>query len=764
MDQFEIVHAGSRETAPHVIQNNNFGQNGDSGGGEIDAMAALKRRRFLIAFLAITATLIAFFVTRLMTPLYEAEASVLLNPREVALIGTTTQPGTTLPSEETARKNEIAILRSRNLAETIVDRLQLDRLPEFNPTLRPSPLKNFIGRTRASLADWAEPALGMLSPDLVAGIRGAPPQEMTPERLHNAIIDNFLRRLETTSNDASRVVGIRFLSEDGERAALIANAVADHFIAHKREQELATADTLARNLTQEIAAVNRGIQDAERALDETRVRLGVQSDSNVKALADRMIELNRQLLTATGERLRAEAQFAEAQSARGSGDDSAAQVLNSPLIQRLQEAAATASSRVAQLSQRYNNNHPSLIEAQGQLRDIRAKIAEEMGKIQNNRLNAVAIAKSTEEGLRRQVAQMKDQIDRANLAEVDIRASEREVEAKRTLLPQLAARLNSANAQSDYLTHHGSETEVISRAVTPLFAGHPPVLAILATAMVLSIAGGGILAVMLERADNTIQSTGQIRRLTPLPVIGTLPVIRRGRWRRRPPVEKLLETSDTAFLEHLRTVALRAGANGPTPAKVLLFTSSVSDEGKSSAAAAMARMLALSGRRTIIIDADLRAPTLHRVLGMRRGPGLAEFIQDGRGLDEVVQHDEMSGADVIAAGKCHGPSADILQSPRMQELIGNLAIHYDTVIVDSPPVLAVCDAHILARMADRTLMLVRWRSTQASTLVTALQRLGDDHVPVDGIILSQVDGKKYNLYGYADSEMFSPGFRKYYTH
>jgi len=759
MDQFEIVPAVPRETVPHVVHEV------DSPSGEVDTMAALKRRRVLIAFLVIVATLVAFFITRMMTPLYEAEAGIMFNPRELTLMGTTTQAGTLLPSEETARKNEVAIVRSRGLAETIVDRLQLDRLPEFNPTLQqPSPMKTLVEQNRAALADWAAPVLKLLPPEAATIVRGQPAEEMTPDAVRNEVINRFLRRLDTSASDASRVIGIRFLSEDRERAALIANTVADAFIAHKRDQDLSTAQTLVGNLTQEIAALNREIQDAERKLDETRIAKGVQADSNVRALSDRMAELNRQLLTATGERVRAEAQFAEAQNARGSGDASATQVLASPLIQRLQEAAALASARVNQLSQRYNDQHPQIMAARSELRDLRARLGEEMARIQNSRLNSVAIAKANEEGLRRQVEQLKQQIDKANVAEVDIRATEREVEAKRTLLPQLVTRLNNANAQIDYMSNHGSETQVISRAVVPRFASHPPVLAIMASAVLLSIGGGSILAVLLERADNTIQNTAQIRRMSPLRVLGTLPVVRGRRWRRRSPAEEIIAQRDSAFLEHLRTIALRAGTAGPAAAKVVLFTSSVSNEGKSSAASAMARMLAQSGRRTIIVDCDLRAPTVHRNLNLRRGPGLAEYIEDGRDLQDVLQHDSASGCDVIAAGKCRGASADVLQSHRMQELIGELAVAYDTVIIDSPPVLAVCDAHILARMADRTIMMVRWRSTQATTLATALQRLADDHVPVDGIVLSQVDSKKYSLYGYSDSEMFSPGFRKYYTH
>ena len=758
MDQYEIVHAGVRESVPHVKE-------GSASSGEIDTVAALKRRRVLIAVLVVAATVAAFLVTRLMTPLYEAEAGIMFNPRELTLIGATTQQGTMLPSEETARKNYIAIVRSRALAEAVVDRLQLDKLPEFNPTLRPpSRTQVLADQGRAMLADWAAPVLALLPASMTTSETGWRTEEMSQERIRDEIINRFLRRLETSSSDASRVIGIRFLSEDRDRSALIANTVAEQFMIRKRDQELAGAEVLSRNLTQEITDLNKEIQDAERKVDERRLALGIGSDAGVKALSDRMGELSRQLMAATSERVRAEAQFAEAQSIRNSGDvASAAQVLGSPLIQRLQEAAAMASARLAQLQLRYNDGHPQMIAARSELRDIRSKIGEEMAKIQNGRHNAVAIAKAGEEGLRQQVEILKTQMAKANVSEVDIGVLEREVEAKRILMPQLTARLNNANAQIDYLRHHGADTQVISQAVVPRFASHPPILAIMATAVVMAAGGGGVLAVLLERADSTIQSTSQLRRLTPLRVLGTLPVIR-GRRRRQPPAQLVVDGTDSVYLEHLRTIALRAGAAGPMPVKVLLVTSSVSGEGKSSAASSLARMLALSGRRIIIIDADLRAPTMHRVFGLRRERGLAEFIQKGLALEDVVQHDEASGADVITAGHCRGASADVLQSSRMQELIGHLAIAYDTVIIDSPPVLAVCDAHILARLADRTVMMVRWKSTQVSTLVTALQRLSDDHVPVDGIVLSQVDSKKYSLYGYSDSEIFSPGFRKYYTH
>ncbi|AWU95459.1 hypothetical protein DM194_14100 (plasmid) [Azospirillum ramasamyi] len=751
MNQYEIVHSEVRDPAPYIRQ---------EGGGaarEIDTIGALKRRRFMILLLIGTAMTATFLVARLMTPLYEAEADIMFNPRELSWMGDTTQPGALPPSEESARKNEIAIVQSRVLAEAVVDRLELQRIAEFNPSLRPS----LSERLRALVAGWAGPALSLLPIEAAASEMpggGAPHRNTRDE-----VVNSFQRRLDATSSDASRVISIRFRSEDAERATLVANAVADHFIAQKRDQEVSAAEALGRSLTQEIADLNRDIRDAERRLEETRIALGLHSDSNIKALADRMTELNRQLIAVTGERLRAEAQFAEAQSVRSNGSESAAQVLDSPLIQRLQEAATAASSQVGQLSLRYSNNHPALIAARAELRDLRSRIGEEVQKIQNSRLNAVAIAKTNEEGLRQQVNLLNEQMAKANASEVDVRVMEREVEAKRTLLPQLAARLNNANAQIDYLKLHGPDMQVISRAVVPPFATFPPTLAMLATAFVLSAGGGGVLALLLERADNTVQSLSQIRRMTPVRVVGALPIAdRRRRWRRRPPAEHVLDETDSMFIEQLRSLALRTGLGDPTT-KVLLFTSSVSEEGKSSAASSMARMLALSGRRTVLIDADLRAPTVHRIFGMNRGPGLTEYVTGGHSLSEVIRTDTASGAEIITAGRNVASPSDVLQSPRLQELVSDLAVMFDAVIIDSPPVLAACDAHILARLADRTLMIVRWRSTRISTFVSAMQRLSDDRIPVDGIVLSQVDGRKYRLHDYGDSAMFSAGFRKYYT-
>jgi tyrosine-protein kinase Etk/Wzc len=174
-------------------------------------------------------------------------------------------------------------------------------------------------------------------------------------------------------------------------------------------------------------------------------------------------------------------------------------------------------------------------------------------------------------------------------------------------------------------------------------------------------------------------------------------------------------------------------------------------------------MLALAGHRIVIVDADLRRPTVSRAFGMEKSPGLAEFLAGGKELDDVLQMDGASGTYFIAAGTSIRAPADILQSPRFSQILRELSASFDSVIIDAPPVLAVSDASILAEQANMTMVVVRWRTTKTRTFITALQRMADLGIPVNGTVLSMVDSKKYGLYGYPDAEIFSRDFGKYYS-
>jgi capsular exopolysaccharide synthesis family protein len=287
-------------------------------------------------------------------------------------------------------------------------------------------------------------------------------------------------------------------------------------------------------------------------------------------------------------------------------------------------------------------------------------------------------------------------------------------------------------------------------------------LAITAAAILVSAAGASIIVILLERGDDTIRSMAQIRELTAARILGTVPLVKRARGDGRLPQRHVLARQRSQFTESLRVISFQIDRVWTPPAKVLLITSSISSEGKSSVAACLARVMALAGRRVVLVDADLRNPTLHRMFALVRSPGLAELAEGTRNLYQVLQFDHASNMSVVTAGEYVDSPADTLQSRRIARLFRSLAMDFDTVIVDSPPFLAVNDASILAQYADATIAVVRWGSTTTATLVTTLQRMADLKVRLHGIVLSMVDSRKYERHGYADSAFFSRSFRKDY--
>jgi capsular exopolysaccharide synthesis family protein len=292
---------------------------------------------------------------------------------------------------------------------------------------------------------------------------------------------------------------------------------------------------------------------------------------------------------------------------------------------------------------------------------------------------------------------------------------------------------------------------------------YPPTLAITAAAMLISAAGAFIVVVLLERGNDTIRSMAQIRELTPACILGAVPLVKRTRGDGRLLQRDVVARQRSQFAESLRAISFQISHVWSVPAKVLLITSSVSSEGKSSLAMCLARVMALAGPRVVIVDADLRNPSLHRIFAVPRSPGLADLIQGNQHIDQVVQFDRASTAAIITAGEFVASPADLLQSLQASKVFRSLAADFETVIIDSPPFLAVNDASILARYADATIMVVRWGSTRVATLLTALQRMSDVKVRLNGVALTMVNSRRYERHGYSDSAVFSRTFRKYYS-
>lgn len=717
--------------------------------------AALRRWRLILGF-AVGGGLAGYLLCQMLTPLYVATATVMIDPREPKQIVVSADPTSAVPpSEETVRKNEIAFIRSRKLAKLVVSDLHLAREPEFNPALRRSGmLSQALDRAKREAAPWMA----------ATGLARAPAKETagaSHDRPMDDVVDALLNRLSTTSTEASRVIDIRFWSEDPERAALVANTIADEYIKEKVRQDVAELRSATRPLEEQIATLNLKIRDAERSSEKTRNQIGIDPAAGLRIAADRVSELNRELAAAAGERAAAAARVAELHTALASKRvDSLGSVLGSPLIQKLQEAATVLAAKISEISATRGPGYPDLIGARAQLADLRGQIRQEVGKIATSYANDLALAQAKERALQELVHEARLEQAEATASEVDVRTSEREQEANKSLMGQLVTRLADVEAQLNGKT---PEAQIISTATVPRSPSFPPKTAIIAAAFLIFATGGTILAVLLERRDESIWSTAQLRLMTTARMLGAVPAVKgAGRQTRSPPARVLAERK-SMYVEHLRAVWFQLDHSRAAEAKTLLITSSVSHEGKSSIAASLARLLALNGRRIVLVDADLRNPSVHKQLGLKPSPGLAEILEGTAAPEDILQVDTESGASVITAGSAVSSPAEILHSPKMENILEALSAQFDAVILDSPPLLAVHDAGILARQVDMTVMVVRWGATKETTFAAALQRLSDLDVPVGGVILSMVDRKKYDRYGYPGGDVFSSGMKKYYS-
>lgn len=199
------------------------------------------------------------------------------------------------------------------------------------------------------------------------------------------------------------------------------------------------------------------------------------------------------------------------------------------------------------------------------------------------------------------------------------------------------------------------------------------------------------------------------------------------------------------------------------PLKVVLITSALPKEGKTTIALLLGRVFALLGKRSIIIDADLRRPQMHSRLGLAVTPGLVELLTGETTLDEVIHHDEASGADVIPVGKTSPNAAELLNSDRLEKFLELISQDYDLVILDSPPSMAVADARVLAHLADATILVVRWATTPREVVAMAAKQIHEAGGNIAGVVLSRVNVRQHAAYGYGDSGIYYGPSQEYYS-
>ena len=745
------------ETALPVASSSHIADVPSAGGSEDELDIAfflrlLRRRVWFLLSLCILITGLAWLIIIQLVPTYTATSFVMLERGKQNVVDIDAVLSG-LPTDKEAIQSEVEVLLSRDLARRVVEQLSLAKRPEFNPSLRQPGLIQSV----LDIENWMPEALLSV---LYTGIADELTEKATEEERQDiSVVDNFLEQLSVKARGTSRVIGISFESEAPRLAARVANVLADLYLVQQLEAKYEATRRATSWLNTRLAGLKVRVERAEQSVEAFRAQAGLVRGASTTVASQQITELNTELVLARTKRAEAQARLRQVERllASASGVESSAEVLASQLIQRLQEQLAEVLRRRAELSAEFGAKHPKMIQVRAEADDLERKIEREVKKVIQSLRNEVAVAQAGEQTLQANMDQLESRASGLSGKEVKLRALQREANAERALYERFLSRFKETGAQEDL---QQTDARIISKADVPVEKSFPKTAPMLGGALIFSLLFGIAMVILLEQLDRGYRSMEQLERFSGIRSLGLIPEVSSVF---KAPEQAIVDRPVSAYAEAIRTLhtSLAYSMNQDAP-KTLLLTSATPKEGKSTIAISLARLTARAGLRVVLIDADLRRPTVSRRTKISQDPGLVEFLQHEVQLADILRRDPQTEAIIITAGAKTDHAAELLASARMGMLMEELNKVFDLVIIDSPPILAVADTRILARLADQTVYVIRWARTRREVANEGIRQLREAGIPLAGAVLSAVNVRAHAQYGYGDSGYYYGTSSKYY--
>ncbi len=691
----------------------------------------LRRHLPLIALFAVLAAIAAYAVGRTAPKVYTANSTITVEGDRFAipeLQGALRNDAA--PDPMPWVRTEVQALTSRAMLSQVAAELHLDADPEFNPALRPPTLMQQIKDRLGSL----------VTPVLPTGPADAPapgPDE--------AVVGAVGHALMVFSDYRSLVIAISFTSEDPRRAAQVVNTLIADYIKIRASRRINANEGANTNITQRIDQVRTdlaGIEDRMRALRSKGELVGVRAGSVGQQQAE---ELATASAKASVDRSQLEINFQRAQAALKSGSsDTLASVLNSPTISRLRDQEGTAARRMAELSTHYGPDYPGVRSVGAEISTARSQLAQEASRIVASMGAQLRVAREQEGDVQRQLDQARKAGVTAENSRAELDQLQQEATSRRALYQTLLERAQQTAAQPN-----GTETmdvRVISAAVPP---GGPSGPNVKLTSLMGGAGGallGCLLALLRIRSADGFESAAEVTDATGVPVLATVPrsLLRPGRGllAARPRAAG----PDVDAMRQIRERLRFSGRSG-TP-RSTVFVPVLDSPAAARLAAAFARATTAAGERVLLVEGNLKRPSLARLLGAT--PGGLTLVLGGGDWQDAVSPDQAGsgqvgpgqavsgrgGLSVLLGGSSPAPGADPLGSVHLQNLMVEACEEYDLVVLDAPPA-ASADTARLAQRADVVVLLVDSRTGHAA-LQDAVTRLGMvSRTPLVAVLVSR---------------------------
>jgi capsular exopolysaccharide synthesis family protein len=706
-------------------------------------------RRHLWAFLVVVVLVPAcgWIAIERTTSRYTASGSLIYDPSEYRTHELESILRTD-PTTEAVMASQAEILQSLKIAQRVAERGRLYDSPEFNPTLRP---RSTINRA----IDWARERLGIAR----AGTSQDPAYGPSPDSGRDATVVAVHEALHATPLHASRVLEVTFIATDPLVAAAAVNNAMDIYIKDQFTAKAAAVRRATQWLDERAATLRGEVRRSEDRIAAYRAEHNFAQGMHAGLYAEKITHLNEDLINARAELAAADARVDAARGGAGAAAQAAIAVSVVPLRTNLEQLTAQYQAQSARLGP----NHPESESSRRQVSDARRAVDAEIARVvaateQDRRAAAERVT-----ALERNLSQATQDADAEAKAQIPLNAMERDAEASRAQLLAMLERIQQTAQQHALET---SEAHEISLALPPRLPSWPRPVPMMAAAGLAGVLLGLMVVYLLHLTDSTLHSGEDVRTLLKLPCFALVPELTRRALRSVPIDEFAIRRPLTAYAEQIR--AVRAGLwMGSERPRVVAITAARPSEGKSVLALSLARSAALSGEKVLLIDCDLRRPSLGRRL--RAGDnviGLSDLLRGKTGLQDASYDDPLGGpgnaARFVLTGRPDSDAFGLFMGAEMARLLTEARREYALIVLDTPPVQAITEARVLAAVADATILCVRWRATPSDVASYALEMLEDAHARVAGVVLTRVDPRAHVRSGYADAEVYHHRYKAYF--
>jgi succinoglycan biosynthesis transport protein ExoP len=702
-------------------------------------MRVLIKRKWMVVSV-ITGIFMAVAVASLrQTPVYDAVGRIAVNKADSNLISfKDSAPDTDYVYEQSDLDTEVRILQSDLMALQVIRALNLDKRPEFGghsdqkqANLTADPLQTDSSRTSA----------------LLGSFHG---------RLHVSLIPN------------TRIMEIHFTSTDPQLAASAVNTLAATYIQQnfqtKFESTMQASDWLQKQLIDLQMRVETSQEKLVRYQKEHEI-LGMDEKTNI--ITEKLDELNKEMTMTEFDRMQKEAVYRQAQSSDPVAV-AAAIVPDSPgggntagsvMLDKLREQQAGLRIQVAELSTQFGPSYPKVLQLDSQLKEIDHQLQLETDKAVDHLKGQYLAALQREDMLRGSFERQKQEANKLNESAIEYSILKRDLDSNRTLYEGLLEKLKEAGVTAGLRSNN---FRIIDAARVPTAPSEPNIPRNLSFALVLGVISGVGLAFLLENMDNTVRTPEQATALSLLPSLGMIPHGSKS-GNHGPTGKRLALTASKEVVEMVTQVrpqsqmaesyrALRTSlllSNLGAPPKVIMVTSARPQEGKTTTSINTAIVLAQKGVRVLLIDADLRRPSVHKTLGMGPRSGLSNVLTGSATLQQTIAVSPiLPNLFIMPAGTPPPNPAELLASSNMRDLVAELRGSYDHIVIDTPPTLSVTDAVVLSPRADATILVIRSGQTTKQALRRARDILMQVNAHVAGVLLNAVDLTSPDYYYY----------------